>query len=294
MGATPVQQVRSFNRCVTQAVGALNDHYLGRDRPLGESRLLFEIGSGGATASDLRSRLGLDSGYLSRLLRSLEARGLITTVNDAQDKRVRRARPTPAGVKELEELNSRSDQLAQSILEPLNAKQRAKLVDAMAEVERLLSASAVRIDEEPPTSPDASFCLTQYFGELADRFDHGFDPALSLAAPPDEFAPPRGTFLVMRLWGEPVGCGGFKPMAPDSAYLKRMWIAPAARGLGLAKTLLSELELRARLAGYRFARLETNRTLAEAQQLYRSSGYVEVSPFNDEPYAHHWFEKPLR
>jgi DNA-binding MarR family transcriptional regulator len=293
MDATPIHQVRSFNRRVTQAVGALNDHYLGRDRPLGESRLLFEIGASGASASELRSRLGLDSGYLSRLLRSLEARGLVTTAPDAEDKRVRRARPTPTGLNELEELNSRSDELARSILEPLNDRQRAKLVGAMAEVERLLSASAVRIDEEPPTTRDALFCLAHYFRELAERFDAGFDPALSLAAPPKEFAPPRGAFLVMRLWGEPVGCGGFKPMEPDAAYLKRMWIAPGARGLGLAKRLLAELEERARRAGYALARLETNRTLTEAQQLYRSSSYVEVPPFNDEPYAHHWFEKPL-
>jgi DNA-binding MarR family transcriptional regulator/GNAT superfamily N-acetyltransferase len=293
MGATPIQQVRSFNRRVTQAVGALNDHYLGRDRPLGESRLLFEIGASGASASELRSRLGLDSGYLSRLLRSLEARGLVTTAPDAEDKRVRRARPTRAGLKELIELNSRSDELARSILEPLNGRQRAKLVGAMAEVERLLSASAVRIDEEPPTTRDAQFCLSHYFRELAERFDAGFDPALSLAAPPGEFAAPGGAFLVMRLWGEPVGCGGFKPMPPDAAYLKRMWIAPGARGLGLAKRLLAVLEERARRAGYRLARLETNRSLSEAQQLYRSSGYVEVPPFNDEPYAHRWFEKPL-
>ena len=93
--------------------------------------------------------------------------------------------------------------------------------------------------------------------------------------------------------GEPIGCGGFTPLTGDAAYLKRMWIAPEARGLGLARRLLAALEDKARAIGYRMVRLETNRALAEAQQLYRSSGYAEVAPFNDERYAHHWFEKAL-
>jgi DNA-binding MarR family transcriptional regulator len=215
-----VPAVRSFNRLVTQTIGALHQDYLGRDRPLGEARLLFEIGSDGATASELRSRLDLDSGYLSRLLRALERQGLVTTQPAVHDKRVRLAQLTPSGVAELKLLDRRSDRLAQSIIEPLNEKQRDNLVKAMAEVERLLSASAVRIDEEPPTSRDAQYCLTEYFHELSTRFDSGFDPLQSLSPSLDEFLPPGGTFLVMRLKGEPVGCGGFKPSPPDAAYLK--------------------------------------------------------------------------
>jgi DNA-binding MarR family transcriptional regulator/GNAT superfamily N-acetyltransferase len=293
MNPALIEQVRSFHRRVTQTIGALNDHYLGRDRPLGESRLLFEIGKAGATAAVLRARLGLDSGYLSRLLRSLERQGLVTTAPLADDRRIRIATLTAAGLGELAELNRMSDALAQSILDPLSDKQRTRVANAMAEVERLLSASAVRIDEESPTSRDAQYCLTDYFRELAERFAGGFDPAQSLAATPDEFMPPHGIFLVMRLWGEPVGCGGFKPIAGDSAYLKRMWIAPTGRGIGLGRRLLSELEERARSAGYRTVKLETNKVLTEAQQLYRSCGYREVTPFNNEPYAHHWFEKTL-
>jgi GNAT superfamily N-acetyltransferase len=163
----------------------------------------------------------------------------------------------------------------------------------MAEVERLLSASAVRINEVSPANRDAQYCLTHYFEELTERFEGGFDPARSLIAPVDEFLPPRGSFLVMRLYGKAVGCGGFKPMSPDAAYLKRMWIAPGARGLGLGRRLLVALEQRARSGGYCKVRLETNESLKEAQQLYRNCGYCEVAPFNDEPYAHHWFEKSL-
>ena len=292
MANSQISEVRRFNRTVTQTIGALQDDYLGRHRPLGESRLLFEIGQGGATASELRARLDLDSGYLSRLLRSLECQDLAVTAPCPDDRRVRKATLTVAGLAELYVLNRDSDQLARSILDPLNGSQRTRLVEAMAEVERLLTASAVRIEEVSPASPEARYCLSRYFEELAERFEHGFDPAQSLSPTHNEFVPPKGSFLVMLLYGEGVGCGGFMPI-PDAAYIKRMWVARSARGLGLGRRLLRELERRARLAGYRKARLETQKSLTEAQQLYRSSGYHEIEPFNDEPYAHHWFEKAL-
>jgi GNAT superfamily N-acetyltransferase len=151
----------------------------------------------------------------------------------------------------------------------------------------------VAIAPEPATSAAVQYCLGEYYRELDDRFDGGFDPELSLRPSLDEFDPPRGVFLVARLHGEPVGCGGLKPISAEAAYLKRMWIAPRARGLGLARGLLSALEEQARILGYSVVRLETNKALVEAQQLYRSSGYREAPPFNDEPYAHHWFEKAL-
>jgi ribosomal protein S18 acetylase RimI-like enzyme len=99
-------------------------------------------------------------------------------------------------------------------------------------------------------------------------------------------------FLVARRGPEPIGCGGLK-LSGDSAVIKRMWLAGSARGLGLGRRLLAELEEQARSRGARRVLLETNRVLAEAIGLYRSAGYQEVEPFNDEPYAHHWFEKQL-
>ena len=153
--------------------------------------------------------------------------------------------------------------------------------------------TAVAIEVVSPTSTDAQFCLNQYFCELRERFETGFDPNHSLAPTLDGFEPPSGTFVLVRLHGEPVGCGGFKREESGAAYIKRMWISPKARGLGLGRRLLQELEDRARAIGYRTVRLETQKSLTEAQQLYRNSGYSEVAPFNDELYAHHWFEKPL-
>jgi len=161
-------------------------------------------------------------------------------------------------------------------------------------VTRRSPADAVEIAEVHPDCADARHCLARYYAEIAARFDGGFDPDRSSAPTLDAFAVPGGTFLVMRLDGALVGCGGFKRDTPEAAYLKRMWVAPEARGLGLGKRLLAALEEKARALGYRKVRLETERSLTEAQQLYRSSGYVEVPSFNDELYAHHWFEKTLR
>src|SRR3954469_20831860 len=139
-----VAQVRRFNRVVTQRVGALDDHFAGLDRPLGEARLLWEIGAGESDVRSLRARLGLDSGYMSRLLRNLEAAGLIAVESDPDDRRVRRARLTPNGIAEREELDRRSDALAASLLQPLDAPQRERLTAAMRGREGLRAAGLGR------------------------------------------------------------------------------------------------------------------------------------------------------
>ena len=288
-----VSQVRSFNRLVTQRVGALNDRYLARDRPLGEARLLWEIGVDGCDVRRLRSRLDLDSGYLSRLLRSLETANLVRVGPNEDDKRVRTVRLTPAGRAERDLLERRSDELARSFLEPLSEPRRQRLVAAMAEVERLLTAALVEIDVVDPAHRDAQLCVREYFAELGRRFDMGFDPAFSIPVELDELRPPAGLFLVAALRGEPVGCGALRFHGDQPAELKRMWVAESARGLGIGRRLLDELERRAAAGGARVIRLETNGALTEAIGLYRSAGYREVDAFNAEPYAHHWFEKQL-
>jgi DNA-binding MarR family transcriptional regulator/GNAT superfamily N-acetyltransferase len=293
METRQVAQVRRFHRLVTKRAGALEDHFLGRERPLGESRVLYEIGSRGADIRELRARLELDSGYLSRLVQSLAGKGLVILRPGEGDERVRRAELTVAGRAELEEMNRRSDDAARAILAPLSAGQRARLVEAMAEIQRLLRASGVRIERVEPTSAEARWCVAQYFAELKRRFEQGFDPEQSIPAEDDEMVPPGGAFLVATVEGEPVACGAVKTTAPGIGSLKRMWVAESARGLGLGRRLLAALEEEARALGLGTLRLETNRSLTEAIALYRSAGYVEVPPFNADPYANHWFEKRL-
>jgi DNA-binding MarR family transcriptional regulator len=273
-----VEHVRSFNRVVTERIGALQESYLASERPLGADRVLWEIGDG-TDLRTLRARLNLDSGYLSRLIGSLQREGLVE-IAPGEDKRVRAVALTAAGREERTAFDRRSDLLAASLLAPLSQSQRARLVEAMATVERLLTAGLVEIAEEDPDTPDARYCLGEYYKELDARFEEGFDVTRSIAF--DD-----AVLLIARLRGEPVGCGAIKR---SESSIKRMWVAPEVRRLGLARRLLGELEQRSTTG---FARLETNRSLTEAIALYRAAGYVEVEPFNGERYAHHWFEKAL-
>jgi DNA-binding MarR family transcriptional regulator/GNAT superfamily N-acetyltransferase len=293
MDTGQIDQVRRFNRTVTERVGVLHDHYLGRGRPIGEARILWEIGEQGQDVRRLRERLGLDSGYASRLLHSLKTDGLVTVEPHPRDGRVRTVRLTDAGRAERATLNGRSDELAGSLLEPLNTAQRARLVAAMAEVDQLLTAATVTLDVVDPGHPEAEHCLRSYFTELRERFETGFDPARSLLPDADELRSPHGLFLVARLHGEPVGCAGLKLLPGTPAEIKRMWVAPRARRLGLGRRFLAELEARAAQHGHDVLRLDTNKALAAAISLYHSCGFQEIPAFNDEPYAHHWFEKRI-
>jgi DNA-binding MarR family transcriptional regulator/ribosomal protein S18 acetylase RimI-like enzyme len=281
-----IAQVRSFNRLVTRQVGALNDRYLGH-RPLGESRVLFEIGAGGATPRDVRARLGLDSGYLSRTIAALERDGLVETDSALGDRRTRRLRVTAAGRAEMAELDRISDELAASALAPLDDDQRARLLRAQAEVRRLLAISMITIAREDQTSSDARWCLGHYFTELGERFEEPFDAGRTL--PADDL----DAFLIARFGGQPAACGALKTLRPGVGEILRMWVDRPHRGLGIGARMLAALEREAAALGHASVRLYTNRSLAEAKAMYRAHGYAEIPRYNDDPYANHWFEKRL-
>lgn len=288
-----VLQVRAFSRAVTRRFGVLDEQYLGRDRPLAEARLVFDVGIHPTAVRDLRARLGLDSGFLSRLLRSLERQGLLVTEAARGDGRIRVARLTRAGRRELQQLNALSDALARSVLKPLNREQAQRLVAAMAEVERLLRASSVAITRAQPGDGGAAYCRRQYFQELDSRFPEGFRPAAAHTLALSQLEPRGGRVLVARLAGEAVGCGAVRRIAPGMGEIKHMWVAPRVRGLGVGRRLLAELERAARGLRLRVLRLDTHASLTEALGLYRSAGYREIPRYNDNPYAQHWFEKEL-
>ncbi|WP_378944958.1 GNAT family N-acetyltransferase [Mesorhizobium sp. ANAO-SY3R2] len=279
---------------VTRRIGVLEDSYLSRGRPLGEARLLFEIGPEGAALGALRSTLGLDSGYLSRMLRSLEAQGLVSVDKLDGDARSRHATLTDKGLEEHAAYDALSDDLAGSILQPLSENARNRLVAAMAEVERLLvAAAAVTIGEEDANSAEAQQCMGLYVDELAARFEEGFDTSKGNSVRGSEFVRPHGAFLIARLDGSAIGCGAVRMLDATTAEIKRMWVAPSARGLGVAGRMLHELEAIARELGAQTVYLDTNRALKEAQSLYRRDGYEEIAPYNDNPFADHWYSKRL-
>src|SRR5260370_33834068 len=184
-----ISEVRRFNRTVTQRVGALNDRFLARDRSLGEARLLWEIGAEGRDVRSLRAQLELDSGYVSRLLRSLEAAGLVSVGAMKSDKRVRVARLTRAGLAERAVLDNRSDELAASLLAPLNGRQRDRLVAAMVEGEHLLTTAMVQGAAIDPPHPQGRRSMREYFAQLDRRFATGVEPFTSLSATTDVVLP---------------------------------------------------------------------------------------------------------
>jgi DNA-binding MarR family transcriptional regulator/GNAT superfamily N-acetyltransferase len=288
-----LQQIRRFNRLVTQRVGALEGNYLRRGRPLGEARLIFETGGDGVDVRALRLKLGLDSGYLSRLLQSLERQGLIAVKQGIGDARRRRVSLTRKGRVERAAYDRLSDELAASMLKPLDPAQRGRLMAAMSEVELLIRAASVEIASEAPDSAEARSCLGEYFRELGARFEGGFHHEKEGLADAAEMAPPTGVFVLARLDGEAIGCGGLKRIDEAAGEIKRVWTAPKARGMGVARRMLRMLEAAARDMGLNRLRLDTNRALKEAYALYRKEGFREIARFNNNPYAHHWFEKRL-
>jgi DNA-binding MarR family transcriptional regulator/GNAT superfamily N-acetyltransferase len=289
-----VATLRRFNRCYTQRIGVLSEEYLDTGRPLGPSRLLFEIGAGVDRLGDLRHRLGLDSGYLSRLLRALEDEGLVTVTPDPADGRQRVVTLTGAGRREWDRLDRGSDEAARRLVEPLSPARRAELTAALATADRLLRAATVEIAQHDPRSPAAAAALARYYRELAARFPAGFDPlAAGGTVDPAALTPPDGAFLVGRDDERVVGCGGLQRLTEETGEIKRMWIDPRWRGFGLGRRMLSRLEDAAREQGRRRIVLDTNETLREAISMYERAGYRAIDRYNDNPYAHHWFAKDL-
>jgi DNA-binding MarR family transcriptional regulator len=279
-----IARVRSFNRLVTRQAGVVGDRRLGT-RPFGESRVLFEIGLEGATPRDLRARLGLDSGYLSRLLGALQRDGLVEAVPDPADRRTKRLSLTRDGETELGEINRVSDELAAAALAPLSREERERLLRAQDEVRHLLARSLFTVELEDPRSADARWCLSQYAAELDERFPEGFDPGVW---PAD-----ATRFVIARIDGQPAGCGVLKTLSPEVGELARMWVDRPHRGLGIASRILAALEQQAAELGFTTVRLDTNRALDEAKAMYAGAGYAEIPRYNDNPYANHWFEKRL-
>jgi DNA-binding MarR family transcriptional regulator/RimJ/RimL family protein N-acetyltransferase len=288
-----IDTLRRFNRAWSQRVGALEDSFLGTGRSLGASRLLFEMGSDGAGVLDLRRRLGLDSGYLSRLLRGLEDEGLVEVRPDPADQRRRFVVPTASGRRAVARLDDRSERRALDLVQPLGPSQRRRLVEALDTAGRLIRAATVSLERAPAGSPDAVSAVRRYFAELDARFPGGFDAGDAATSDVAGMSPPYGVFLVGRVDGEVMACGGLQRHRRTIGEIKRMWISPEWRGCGIGARMLAALEDEARGLGYRTVHLDTNGTLVEAIAMYGRSGYHPIERYNDNPYAQAWFAKPL-
>ncbi|MDD9729529.1 helix-turn-helix domain-containing GNAT family N-acetyltransferase [Mameliella sp. AT18] len=286
-----IARTRRFHRAVTSEVGALDSSFLGRGRPLGPARVLHAIGNGVSDVAEIRAHLKLDSGLMSRLLRGLEDEGLVTVTASGNDARRRSAALTPAGEVEFAEYEALSDQQAGAILS--RHPHPEALLQAMDLVATALGFDRTAIQRVPPSDPRAQQCLATYYGELAQRFSGGFDVNLSADPEARDMEPPRGAFLLAVLDSMAIGCAGLKGTDKGYAEVKRVWVAPSARRMGLAGLLMRAIEDEARGLGIGTLRLDTNSALPEAVRFYRKSGWTEIPRFNDDPYPDVFFEKHL-
>jgi DNA-binding MarR family transcriptional regulator/GNAT superfamily N-acetyltransferase len=291
MGETDV--LRRFNRAWSQRVGLLEESYLGEGRSLGASRLLFEMGLEGAGVLELRRRLGLDSGYLSRLLRTLEDDGLVTVRADPADQRRRIVVPSAKGRRAVARLEERSEERAAALVAPLGESQRRRLVESLATADRLIRTATCVFEPVDVASEEAVTAVGRYFTEIDERFRGGFDPSLGASTDPDAIRPPDGVFLVARIDDSVVACGGVQRHSRTIGEIKRMWVDPTWRGCGLGVRTLAALEEAARDLGYREVYLDTNGVLTEAIAMYDAAGYRRIARYNDNPYAQAWFAKRL-
>lgn len=288
-----VSTVRAFNRSFTRRVGVLDDSFLRTWRPLAEARLLFEIGADGASVLALRRRLGLDSGYLSRLLRALERDGLVVATPDPDDARRRLVRLTTAGRAARTELDLGSEERVAALIRPLSEQQRQDLADALHRADRLLSVATIDFDVVDPAGDEAVRAMQTYFAELAARFPDGFDPGDTLIVDASAMRRPTGSFVVARSDDTVAACGGVQRHDATTAEIKRMWVDPGWRGEGLGKRMLTRLEAEVESLGYDNVVLDTNDTLTEAIAMYERAGYRSIERYNDNPYAKRWFAKPV-
>ena len=290
---TATATLRHFNRTYTQRIGLLEESFLGLGMPLAAARLVFEIGPTGTTVRELRDRLGLDSGYLSRLLRNLQDRGEVVIEPDPDDRRRRRVSLTSNGSSTYRRLDDRSERVAEEILQALSDRQRNRLTAALATADLLVRAATIQLRRVDPRSAPAQQAVHHYFAELNRRFPNGFDAATARTAEPSLVVDDTAAFIVATSDGQPVGCGGGQHVTAQTGEIKRMWVDPAWRGAGLGSRLLHHLEATAADLGYQTVRLDTNATLTEAIALYERAGYHHIPRYSNNPYAQVWFEKRL-
>lgn len=287
--------LRRFNRTYTQRIGVLEESFLGTGRPLAVSRLLFEIGAAGeehgVTVRDLRERLDLDSGHLSRMLRRLEADGLVATAADPADQRRRVVRLTEAGRAARQDLDDRSEELAARIVAPLTDRQRERLTEALATADLLVRAATIHLREVPPEDPLGREALGNYLREIDERFSTGYRTSGPVAAEQGS------TYVLATSDGEPVAYGGIRPAPalPGAAFeIKRMWVHGDWRGAGLGSRMLRHLEQLAAERGATSIVLDTNEVLTEAIAMYERTGYRSVERYpGSDPHATHFFAKQV-
>jgi DNA-binding MarR family transcriptional regulator/GNAT superfamily N-acetyltransferase len=294
---TSIAAVRQFNRFYTRQIGVLRKTYLDSPYSLGEMRVLYELaGADELTASDIARVLDLDAGYLSRLLRNFEKRGLISRKTSKKDGRQSHLALTARGRKLFAPMEERSQRAAGAMLDRLKPSQQAQIVAAMTSIETLLAnGQAVKSDAKPrctlrePRAGDFGWVVSRH-AELYLR-EHGWgEPFEGLCAQivadfVNNFDAKCERCWIAELDGENVGCVMLvKDDQPGVARVRLLLVDPKGRGLGLGAQLVDECVRFARSVGYTKITLWTHSVLSAARHVYEKAGFTLTS---SEP-RHSW------
>ncbi len=291
-----VDAVRSFNRFYTKQIGVLHEGLLGSPFSLTEVRVLYDLAHREQpTAADLVKELGVDAGYLSRILRSFERRGLVAKTRSTADGRQSLLSLTARGRKAFAPLNARSQAEVAAMLRPLTAIEQLRLVEAVRTIEALLGTRAepkVPYLLRPPQPGDMGWIIHRHGVLYAQEYgwDETFEALVAEIAATfiQHFDPKRERCWVAEREGEIVGSVFLVQRSKTVAQLRLMYVEPKARGLGIGSRLVSECARFARQVGYRKIVLWTNSVLAAARHIYKKAGFrlVREAP-------HHSFGRDL-
>jgi DNA-binding MarR family transcriptional regulator/GNAT superfamily N-acetyltransferase len=296
--ADTVAQVRRFNRFYTRLVGALDEGHLRSSFSLAETRVLYEIAqSHGPGATDLGRRLGLDPGYLSRILRGFERRGLVERHRSADDARRNHLSLTDKGRATFDDLNTRASEVIAALLQPLPPGEQQKLLDSMCTIESLLDAPPVPslqslVTLRPHRAGDMGWIVHRQAILYAQEYgwDERYEALISriVADFIERFDPKRERCWIAERRNEIVGSVFLikHPERAGVAQLRLLYVEPSARGLGIGRRLVRECTEFARQAGYKAITLWTNSVLTSARKIYEAEGYRLVAEKPHHSFGH--------
>ena len=284
--AATIRGVRVFNRFYTKQIGVLDEHLLQSPFSLAEARVIYELAArGNATATDLRDELGLDAGYLSRILQRLEKQKLVEKRSEKADARKSILTLSEKGKGEFARLDKMSRGQIENILAKLSSADQRRILDSMKTIEQLLSPRPIDnyrsyVLRQP--QPGDLGWVVQANGRLYTE-EYGWDEtyeamtAQIVADYVKKFDPKRERCRIAEKGGEPVGSVFLVKRSATVAKLRILIVDPKARGLGIGKRLVDECTRFARQAGYKKITLWTNSVLLAARRIYKQAGYKMVS-----------------
>jgi DNA-binding MarR family transcriptional regulator/GNAT superfamily N-acetyltransferase len=283
MPTNPLSQsalsMRHFNRFYTRQIGLLDRSLLGSGRSLTEARVLYELANGDRlTASDFLWKLGIDGGYLSRMLTGFEKEGLLEKVVSDKDRRVSYLALTTKGHAVYGALDRLSQTAAEAVLRPLGEPQRQRLLAAMGDIEEVLETEApAAVTLRPHRVGDMGWIVHRQAVLYAQEYGwDGSYEALAAEITADflkNFKPGRERCWVAEEGGVIVGSVFAVEAASDVAKLRLLYVEPAARGSGLGRRLVDECIVFTREAGYARLELWTNAILVSARRIYEAAGF---------------------